>query len=135
MSENRKFARQGGFSLLEIIIVLVLLGAVSGLVVPKVMKMYDSMLWTNERDQALEALGSLGYEARIQGREFDLVQYPGELDGNMTMPLPVGWTLQAAHPIRYRSSGVCLGGTVLLSGRGRSIDVKLEGPLCRPEME
>ena len=43
------------------------MGAVTGLVVPKVMKMHESMLWVNERDDALEALGSLGYEARRQG--------------------------------------------------------------------
>ena len=97
--------------------------------------MYDSMVWANERDEALEALGSLGYEARLQGREFDLVHYPGTLEGNMTMPLPEGWVLDAKTPIRYRASGVCLGGTVVLSGHGRSITVKMKGPLCRPEVQ
>lgn len=135
MSCNTADTGRSGFSLLEIVVVLVLMAAVASLVVPKVMRMYDSMLWANERDQALEALGSLGYEARVQGREFDLTRYPGTLDGNMTMPLPPKWTLRAKQPIRYRASGVCLGGTVTLNGRGRSVTVKLEGPLCRPETQ
>lgn len=135
MSAVPQRAGQRGFTLLEVVIVLVLMAAVSGLVLPRIMTVYDSMRWSNERDQAMEALGSLGYEARRQGRDVELVHYPGKLEGNMTIPLPKGWTLHAAQPIRYKASGVCLGGTVRLSGRGRSITVQLEGPLCRPETE
>ncbi len=124
--------RKRGFTLLEMLVVLVLLAVLAGLAVPRLITMYEAAEWRLERDEALKNLATLSYMAYIAGAEFELVQFPGAGGDRLPLTLPPGWQLTARRPIHYFFNGVCTGGALQLTGRGRSMEVMLEPPLCRP---
>ena len=56
--------RLKGFTLLEVLFVLLLIGLVGGLVVPRVGLIYDNMVLRGEREQILRDLADLPWEAK-----------------------------------------------------------------------
>jgi general secretion pathway protein G len=125
-----------GYTLLELLLVLALIGLVAGIAVPRVTTLYESFKWAMGRDEALRNIAELGYKAYKQNRAFDLVMYPVHDEGvaNFPLNLPDGWQITADKPIHYRSNGICDGGTLQLYFGDRILDVVLTPPHCNPEI-
>lgn len=125
-----------GFSILELLVVLLLLAFISALAIPRITALYDSVTYGMERDDVLNSLAGLGYAAYARGKAFSISrQASSNTGGAIPLKLPEGWTVAALNPISYSMEGICSGGAVTLEGRGRTLSVELEPPLCRPKLE
>ncbi len=143
---------QQGFTLLELLVVLVVLSLLTGLAAPRLMAMYDSFHATLERDEVLVQLGKLNYLAFQQGHDFELTTYPAiqkintesektefeiinkEKTINNFLELPKGWRVHTKMPILFRANGVCSGGLIYLNHQVQEFRVQLDPPFCQPKL-
>lgn len=125
--------KAAGFTLIEILVVLVILGFVAGLALPGLQKMMQSARLASERTFILGELGNLGYRAYITGRPIILGESRQE-GGAPPFDLPEGWRLILLKPISYRFNGLCSGGSVtLVSPDDRQETLSLSAPRCQIE--
>lgn len=121
--------RSGGFTLLELLIVLAIIGIMVAVVVPGLARTYDAIAASGERADVARALGGLPLLART--RDEALLLSPRDPDSLRLLPtLPEGWTVSLLEPLRIERSGVCHPARVRVSGRGRSEVWRLTAPAC-----
>ena len=143
----RRCGRAGaGFTLLELIVVLVVLGAAMALALPNLQNLYDSLVRRSDRDLVLDEIARLGTEAALAGR--DLVVWPEEAElppaeaarlraaapGHVRheLSLPPNWRIELDRPLLLRANGVCAGARLtLIDAAGRQEAHLLEAPFCR----
>lgn len=123
--------RANGFTLLELLIVLLILGLVSGLIFPRLSNIYDNIVIMYEKEDILAQLNSLHFKVFQYGQVFDLTSYPLPKDAPKLLELPPNWTLKTDTPIRFRRNGSCSGGHLTLLHGEQIFKVKLEPPFCR----
>lgn len=124
--------RVAGYTLLEMLIVMLLLGLLTGLAIPRLSALYDSMVAAYQRDDVIAQLNTLPYRSFQKRREFILQGVYPPADGqDSRLQLPEGWQIRAETPLYYRSNGVCEGGEVSLLYRGRLETIRLEAPFCQ----
>ena len=119
-----------GYSLVEVIVVLVLLSLVTSVVIPNLSSTLDRFQLRSNQDEVLIQLSGLGYLAyqKQQAIEF----YPDDDLGDV-LELPEGWTIELEGPIIYQANGICLGGTITLVYERETEEFLLTAPFCRPE--
>lgn len=123
-----------GFTLLEMIVVLLLSGLLVATVVPNVQRMYNSMLDSSDRKVLLHALNQLPNWVRERGLPYTLEQLPDERlehsDYNQ-LYIDKEARLVATKPIFISAAGLCpFGGEVQLELRGRVYTAELTPPRC-----
>lgn len=123
-----------GYTLLEMLIVLVLLGLLAGLALPRMQRLYESGQIAYEKEDILRQITSLGYVAFDEGRALTLSRYPSGQQDDMPLELPEGWSIHAEPPIHYRPNGVCSGGGLTLVYANRVYEFRLAPPLCKAEL-
>ena len=123
-----------GFTLLELLIVLTLVAAMTGLVLPQLSRLYDSGQRAFQRKQVIDDIAALPYLAFTQQRSFTLGDAGGS-PGDAPLTLPTGWSLEVRESvgISYRSNGFCSGGELQLFYDELVETITLEPPLCQPE--
>ena len=139
--------RGRGFTLLELIVVLALLGLVTVLALPNLERMYEGFTRKAEQGRILNRIAGLGREAMLRGRAF-AVYGAGEdaaeaiADRRVSgfepydLDVPPGWEVNLDRPLLVRANGVCLGATVTLVHRGVSAArVVLQAPYCRVDSD
>lgn len=136
-------APTAGFSLLELIVVLVLVGLLVALAFPNLQRLYGSAARNTERDRILDQIAALGREAMAHRQSYFVADADradngfGEdaADGHFApyvVAVPEGWRLRVDAPVLARANGVCLGGEVtLLHEDAAPFTAKLEAPFCR----
>lgn len=128
--------RAPGFTLLEVLVVLALIGLLAGLTAPRLGRMHDSIRVSLERDDVLRRLDGLGYAVYRQGRPATLRAYPFPGDQAETdrppLALPPGWTLHAPEPIAFYANGACGGGIVQARYKNIQFPILLTRPTCAP---
>ncbi|OWJ97276.1 hypothetical protein B6S59_04825 [Pseudomonas sp. A46] len=122
---------RNGFTLLELVVVLALLGALGSLALPAVIAMHDSWSRQVAADGVRGQLGSLGHRSRAHAREVWIGLNGVEPVG--FLQLPDGWSVSADPPIRYLANGACLGGVLRVFRGGQAFSLRLEPPRCVPE--
>jgi len=122
-----------GYTLIELVIVLLIFGLLSGLVMPRLVTLYHRFHLNLERETIIIRISQLGYLAFEQARSFKLNRYPVEPDMTDLPPLelPVGWQLQTDQPILFQSNGVCSGGIVHLIYEEEETVLQLDSPFCQ----
>ena len=127
--------RQAGFTLLEVLVVLVLVGLLTALAVPNLQRLSQSVEAATRRDAVLADIGALGYRAYVIGQSFELGAATAATvlrDGNPVLFLPAGWRITSEGAVRYSFSGYCAGGSLNLQGPdGNNERLLLQPPLCR----
>ena len=127
--------RSAGFTLLELLVVLTLMGLLAGLALPRLSQLYDSTLRTFHREEIRQQLEQLSIRA-LEERIEIVLNYSSEADdeNRPTLPieLPKGWSLSTSAPIRFLPNGVCLGGEIDLAFAGYHEQWLLSPPLCAP---
>lgn len=123
-----------GFTLVELLVVMAIIGLLTALVAPNLRSLVDSMERSTRRGGVLADLSGLSYRAYVLGQSFELRNgHLGEVlrDGNPVLPLPEGWQAEVEAPIRFNYSGWCSGGRLKLVSPDRRVErVELLPPAC-----
>jgi len=130
-----RLSRPGGFTLLEMLVVLVVMAGLAAIAGPRLMTMYDSVRAAAERDDVLDQIRSLTTHAWREGRKLEFTGWPvdgeaDEGDAARHLDLPEGWTVEVAEPIIFRQTGACLGGEITLTFSERQYHYELAAPYC-----
>ena len=136
-----------GFSLLELMVVLVILGLLTTLVAPNLQGLYEGITRDAERNGILDRFDGLGREAMLRGRAFVVSGTVGEQAAAYgpareagfepyALELPEGWEVSLDQPLFIRANGICLGAELTLVHRGeKAARMALDAPYCRVEAD
>lgn len=134
-----------GFTLLEVLVALTILGFVTLAVTPKLASVFDSVTYAMNRGVFEKNLSALTYQALSRGEDLVLTTIDPyqqlvrsrPLPQNQAiyvkpaeLPLPEGWALQVLDPIIYRSTGYCVGGVVTAVIGTVTEEYVLAPPMC-----
>lgn len=119
-----------GFTLLEVLLVLVLISAIAAIALPNLMTMQQAWQRRIDLQNITHQLNSMSYRSRIQFQPV-VIDLTGVHPADM-FELPQGWVVTAPQPVIYGANGACLGGTVIISQDERSETYVLMPPYCRP---
>ncbi len=141
MSVTCPHAKRAGYTLVELLMVMVLLGLLAGLVIPRLGAWLTSVQIAYQRDEVLRQLSGLGSRAYYENREWILSEWPlvdqardTASEKMIPLELPPDWRLKAKPPLRYYQSGMCAGGKISLETPHGIWLFKLRPPYCRPEL-
>lgn len=133
--KNNHGRRNGptGYSLFEVMAVLLLMAILAGVAVPRLTTMHRAVRWAHERDEAIRCIERLGFTAFQESRRLVLKAYPPEDSADFPLKLPAGWIMEADPPVIYNAKGVCLGGQLQLKHEDRVVSFKVKPPLGKLE--
>lgn len=135
MSESfRKIQhRFDGFSLLELLVVLSLLGLLTAITLPNIVNLYQSVNSRLQIDQIIDDINGLGPSAFKSSNGIVLNNITASSEKqNVPVNLPVGWRLSVINPILYLQNGACQGGEIRLFFEDELVVTrKLSPPFCR----
>ena len=135
LSLNTAQRRRRGFTLLEVLVVLTLIGLLSALVMPNLQKLVGGVERATRRDGLVADIAGLSYRAFALGQGFELSNaQAGQLlvDGNPVLVPPAGWRVDVEAPVSYSFNGFCSGGRLkLISPDGSVEPMLLIAPVCR----
>jgi len=120
-----------GFTMIELLIVLVILGLASALVMPKFPAVYERFKGKSEEEKLFQTISLLGLKAYTKQSEIVL----SEQSYQELLDLPDSWTISIPKPIVYRANGFCLGGEIKLSVNGVARHLTLLPPYCAASAE
>lgn len=149
-----------GFSLLEMLTVLFIIGAAAALVTPNLPLLFDRLTFAAERDNLIREINSLPYKALGANQDLVLSEsvlsekserqrtsltppdedlrelqklspYPTPYLAPAALPVPDGWKVNIPNPIYYRASGFCSGGKVILAAGLLRYELDLRAPYCQ----
>ena len=132
--------RQKGFTLLELIVVLVIFGVIGALALPNLQNLYAAATRRADRDVVLDQIARLGAEALLRGRGLVIWPAPEASEGDnlragyarRQLELPPGWGFELDRPLRVQPNGVCLGARLtLVDPRGQRTEHDVKPPFCR----
>lgn len=133
-----------GYTLLELLVVMLIFSLLSALVIPRLSTVYHSFQLAYTRDDIIAQIGSLGYQAFQQGQNFKLIRYPPSAPENgdskekveeqqiLPLELPPDWQIRTETPLFFQANGVCRGGTVFIHYQEQVFRLLLEPPFCQP---
>lgn len=132
-----KARRAAGFTLLELVVVLALLGVVTALAMPNLAGLVASAQRATERDDLINQINALGQRARLSNSNLLVAGLPAaveEVPAGFTshqLEIPNGWTVEFVPPLVVRANGVCLGAELTLShADAPALRRTLEPPFC-----
>ena len=137
--------RNQGFTLLELMVVLLILGLGAAVATPALVRLADALAERNQQDQIVMLLQNLPVGVMKQGGAFSLpstsgfVPYQEVFQGApASLPREDAGSMRVWVPseIEYRANGACTGGAIHLElEAGKRVTYQLAPPLCRPRIE
>ena len=128
---------QGGFTLIEALASLVLLGLLAGVVFPNMSRWYDAIVARQLLSELTTQVRQLAAVAVFTGRDFSLADVAGGpklVASPYRLNLPAGWAVRDAGDLRFLRTGMCRPGAAWLRGEaGREIRVS-GNALCEVEL-
>lgn len=126
--------RAPGFTLLEMVVVLAILGLATALVAPAALRGIDSWRRQSEIDALLDQVRAMPGDARAQGRAIVVS------DAALASPKPplrvsAEWRLSAPTPWQVSASGVCEGGEVRIGNDYGERRIVVSAPFCDPALQ
>ncbi len=125
-----------GFTLIEILIVLVIVGMLAGLAIPRLANLYSSIENASRRRAIQDQISGLGYIAYASGKPVTLFSSSTNAGEPKDYPLqlPDGWKVDVGRPLRFSSQGFCGGGMLTITDpEGGAEAFRLLPPLCKLE--
>lgn len=137
-------SKPAGYTLLELMVVLVVVGLLVAVTFPNLERLYASVVRSTEQDRILDQFATLGRQAVLSGRDYvvlgtaDVASKATALADYEPYPLdlPDGWRVRLDKPLLVRANGVCLGGEVtLLHADSPPLTILLRAPYCRVDTD
>ncbi|MEN0037216.1 MAG: type II secretion system protein [Cellvibrio sp.] len=128
--------KTGGFTLLEMVVVLVMMGIVTSLALPGLQKMYDSMAASLARKDLAMAINNLALDVRHGGHSIQLSNYPADISvlppASVERLADLGMSLQFDAPLFITAGGFCpYERTVKVIKGVQEYQLRLRAPDCR----
>lgn len=125
-----------GFTLIEIIVVLVIVGLLTSIALPRLVTLYASIENSSQRSAIKDQVEGLGYLAYSTGKPI-VLESSAERGGQLKyypLLLPAGWRIDLPRPLHFSSLGFCTGGKLIINDPdGGKEAFQLAPPLCRLE--
>ncbi|MBB5204486.1 prepilin-type N-terminal cleavage/methylation domain-containing protein [Inhella inkyongensis] len=138
-SASARLAEEG-FTLLEMMVVMVLLGLLGSLTLPSLQRWQTALTGRAEAGLVIEALRSQAFQAGA--RRMDLLLNEASfssksgIKGLASVQLPPGWSVRRVRPARFLSNGLCDPGVVAFSSAsGLPLLIHIKGPICQFEWQ
>ena len=130
MNHNR------GFTLLEMVVVLVLMGIITSLALPGLQKMYDGMASSLSRNELRSVLNTLALDVRAEGRGLEFNNYPADSEllpkAFLKLMEPLNVSLSMEQPLLITPSGFCpYPGVIQVTKGSQQYSLTLRSPDCR----
>lgn len=122
-----------GFTLLELVVVLAVLGLATALVAPQGFRMIASWRRATDIDTTLGAMVALGARAQQEGRPLAL--QPGPVPADLLPGLPVGWSVELSEPLLIRANGACSDTRGVVRSGSYARGFALSAPFCSLVLE
>jgi len=124
-------AHASGYTLLELLVVLSILGLVTALAAPPLIRTVSTWQRQSDIDSVMEQVRGLPMRARSGGRT--MVIDDASLQGTESpLRAPDGWSLSATVPWVIHSNGVCEPGELMLRRDEREVPIVVHAPFCQP---
>lgn len=109
------------------LVVLLIVGLLASIGLPRLQRLATSLEMANQRQSLIGQIDNLPYQAYSSAREITLGTDPSSV-----IDMPDDWQLKVARPVRYSAIGVCSGGRVtLIDPEGGQEAFELKAPFCR----
>ena len=121
--------RSRGFTLLELIVVLAILGLATALVAPSMLRGIDSWQRQAAMDVLIDDLRALPGEARARGTPIVIDDAALQSD-NPPLAVEGDWQLQVPEPWHVAATGVCEGGEIIVTNSYGERTIRVGSPFC-----
>lgn len=119
-----------GFSLLELLVVLTLMGLIGAVVMPALSRLYDSLTGNAALETFRTSFNVIGHTAFNRTQEVSLAT---PVDAKRYLALPDGWSAVFPRPVVFTADGICLGGEIQVLDRSEDIVIheRFSPPFCK----
>lgn len=118
-----------GFSLLELLVVLMLIAVMTALVAPRLQGTVEAIASSGERAEVVRQLEGMPLLARQQGLPIHVAV--AQDMGTLLPGLPEGWQVQPLTPLKIAANGVCGNARLRVAGRDTVEEWSLATPDCK----
>ena len=126
---------EGGFTLIELVVALAVVGLILTVTLPRMSGWLDRFGFVSKEQRVHDSLAGLAERARRAGRTVYLRSSgkSAKAADSAAIELPSGWTLTVEPPIIFRYDGVCTGGTARVTFPEGELTYRLDPPFCHPQ--
>ena len=117
-------AKSGGYSLLEILVVLAIVSMLTAIILPRLSATYETWQWKNIREDVVQQIKGLALSAYRDGVEY-------HVNGSSQLTdIPSGVVLAFDPELIISNLGVCQGSILTINYKGRESRLQLQPPYC-----
>lgn len=121
-----------GFSLLELLMVLLFMSLLGSILFPQLSKIRDASLFNSEKLQLTHAIQSLPLFCMQNGRAIQLDKIPtGIVEIDKQLNIPKDWNIIVQKPLVINANGFCLDGQLVVKKYDRELSLKVISPNCQ----
>ena len=121
--------RHDGFTLLEMIVVLAILGLATALVAPATLRSIDSWQRKAAMDVLVDRIRALPGSARASGKPI-VIDQASLASTAPPLVVDAGWTLEVPKAWQVGANGVCQGGEVVVANHYGGQTIQVTAPFC-----